>query len=223
MDSKSCYDGEKCLSTVLAWILVMRDLQLEIPEVLVEPPPPLLSQSYLTDFGNVELAAIQETMLGVLCPYRFIQQPQPQLSDVEPRLSLSDLRISRNPGQAPASSSRPRHSCHVQPVLAPLGTLRHLLTLQPESNTLASTQVSHCVRFLLCPTTLPWRPQLPLTIGHPPWPFQRRNQSNPFSLGFPLSNAPLKYQGGAFWVILSQRMEMKPIWVQNLWSSKTAA
>lgn len=213
-----------CPSTVLVWILMMRALRLEVLEALVEPRPPQPCLSCWTDFANVELAAMQEMKLAALSPCRFIKQPRPQLSDEEPRPSLSVQRTSRSLGRARASSSRPLRSCLVLPVLAPSVTLRHLLPPpQLEPNSPASTRAIPSPQFPRCHASPPWRLPSPLAIAHPPCLSQRRTLSSPFTLGLPLSSAPLRYQGGAFWAILLQKTEVKPLWVQRPSSSKTAA
>lgn len=180
--------GLKCLSSpskVLAWILRTSALRLEevVQEVSVEPRPPQPCRSCWTDFVNAEPAAMPEKEPAAPSPCRFIKQLQPQVSDGEPRPSLSAQKTSRSPGPAPASSNRPPRSCLALPVLAPSVMLRHLLPpLQLEPNSLASTPVIPSLRFPRCPASPPWRPPSPLAISLPPCPSQRRTQMNPSAL-----------------------------------------
>lgn len=217
-----CFNGANIrLQTALAWM--MRDLRWEVPEVLVGRLPPQPSLNYWMDSENAGLEEMPEKTPGAPYPSRCTQQPRPQLSEGEPPPSLSLRRTSRNLGRAPASSNHPRHSCHVPPAFAPSATLEHLPPpLRLEPNCPASVRVTPCPRFPCCLPSPPWHPQSPRGIARPPRPSQRRNQSSLFSLGH-LSSAPLKYQGGAFWVILSQKMGRKPLWDPNPWFSKAVA
>lgn len=150
------------------------------PEVSVEPLPPRLCLSCWTDFVSAGLAAMQKTEQAAPSPCRFIKQPQPRLSDGEPRPSLSALKTSSRPGPDPASSNRPPRSCLAPPALAQSVTLRHLLPPpQLELNPLASTQVIPSLHFPRCHASPPWRPPSPLAINPPPCPSQRRTQRIP--------------------------------------------
>lgn len=185
------------------------------------PRPPRPSPSYWTDSVNVEPAAKRAEMQAAPSPCRFIKQQQPRLSDEERRPSPLAPRTSRSPGRALASSNRPLHSCPVLPALVLSATLRRLLPpLQLDPNCLASAPV---IRFPRCHGSPPWRPPSLRAIAQPPCASQRRVQSNMPTLGTPHCSARLRYRGGAFSVISSQRTEAKPLWVQNPWCSKTAA
>lgn len=209
------------MQTGRAWM--MRDLRPEVPGVLDGHPPLQPSLNYWMDSESAGLEEMPETTLGAPSPCPCTQQLQPRLSEEEPRPSLSLQTPSRNLGQAPASSNRPRRSCLVPPAFAPSARLKRLsppLHLKP--NCPASLRATPCLHFPRCLGSPPWRPQSARANARPPWPSQRRNRRSLFSLGH-LSSAPLKYQGGAFWVILSQKTGRKPLWDQNPWFSKAVA
>lgn len=165
------------LTTVPAWILMMKVLRLAGPEVPVALRPPRLCPSCWTGFVNAEPAVMQVKTRAAPSPCPSIKQPQPQRSDEEPPPSPSAPATSRSPGPAPASSNRPLRSCLALPALAPSVTLRHRPPpLQP--NCPASARVTPLCLFPRCHTS----PPSPPAIARPPCPFQRRTQSNPSAL-----------------------------------------
>lgn len=187
----------------------------------LEPRPPRPSPSYWTDSANVEPAAKWAEMQAAPSPCRFIKQQQPRLSDDERRPSRSAPRTSRSPGRAPASSNHPPRSCPVLPALVLSATLRRLLPpLLLDPDCLASAPA---IRFPRCHASPPWRPPSLRASAQPPCASRRRAQSNMPTLGTPHSSARLRYRGGAFSVISSQKTEVKPLWVRNPWCSKTTA
>lgn len=222
MQKRGCFNGTNIrLQTALAWM--MRDPRWEAPGAPVGHLPPQPSLNYWMDSENAGLEEMPEKTPGAPSPCRCIQQPQPRLSGEEPPPSLWLQRTSRNLGRAPASSNRPRRSCLAPPAFAPSATLKHPpLPVHPEPNCPASARVTPCPRFPRCLASPPWRPRSLRAIGHPPRSFQRRNQSSLFSLEH-LSNAPLKCQESAFWVVLLQKTGRKPLWDQNPWFSKAVA
>lgn len=176
------------MQTGLAWM--MRDLRPEVPEVLDGHPPLQPSLNYWMDSENAGLEETPEKTLGAPSPCQCTQPPQPRPSEEEPRPSLWLQRPSRNPGQAPASSNRPRRSCPAPPAFAPSARLKRLsppLHLKP--NCPASVRATPCPRSPRCLTSPPWRPRSARANARPPWPSQR-NRSSLFSLGH-LSSAPL--------------------------------